>query len=140
MRHENYFGTHYFSKSCSSRLFLLNLGPQDKNENGDRDNLARIFKNEMVYWDKQPFANLKGRMVNMINVTFVGFNYDFCSKLRIIATEASASKKNDGVPGTCRPPGGVPIPPPGTICKCLNCIPKKFSKIKISDWVYVQQQ
>ena len=26
-------------------------------ENGDRD---RIFKNEMVYWDKQPFANLKG--------------------------------------------------------------------------------
>ena len=49
-------------------------------------------------------------MLNMISVTFA--LYHFCSHFRIIAGPASAPEKNDGVPGSCRPPGGVKIPPP----------------------------
>ena len=91
------------------RIFPPNLKLQ---EDGDRD---RIFKNEMVYWDKQPFANLKGRNAcwiwSMHCVTFA--LYHFCSQFRIVAAPASASEKNDGIPGSCRPPGRVKIPPPG---------------------------
>ena len=39
--------------------------------------------------------------------------YHFCSQFRIVAAPASASEKNDGIPGSCRPPGRVKIPPPG---------------------------
>ena len=131
-----------FSVLCFAkrpRIFSLNLKLQDENENRDRDNLAIIFKNEMVYWDIHYTAFCK-----------------FCPNARWIWSMSPSLCTTSAVSSTLLPLH--PMPPKRTMafqgvagvqaewkylplaqCECLNLIPKKCFFMKISDWVYLQQ-